>query len=175
MSQEFIDPSDWASSELLVHSSALRSYLSSRFPSLPDIDNIVQESLVRVSRLHERDHVESPKGLLFTTARNLALDVVRRQSVVAFEPLAENPDSSVYISDGNTHDQIKQKEEFALLTEAIQTLPEGCRRVLTLRVAYGLTQKEIALRLQISENTVEKHMSTGIRRCRDFFARKGLP
>jgi len=89
--------------------------------------------------------------------------------------LAENPDSSVYKSDANIAETFSKKEEFDHLTRAIQTLPEACRRVLTLRVAYGLTQKEIGARLGISENTVEKHMATGIRRCREYFGGIGLP
>jgi RNA polymerase sigma-70 factor (ECF subfamily) len=46
---------------------------------------------------------------------------------------------------------------------------------MTLRVAYGLSQREIAAQLGITENTVEKQMGNGIRRCTEFFARLGLP
>ena len=53
---------------------ALRAFLLARYPSLPDADNLVQECLVRVLRAHEREPVLSPRGLLFATARNLALD-----------------------------------------------------------------------------------------------------
>ena len=169
------DFSDWLTTEVLPHVPALRAYLAGRFPALPDIDDLVQESQIRVLRAHEQGPVRLPKALLFTTARNLALDVMRRQQVVAFEPLAENPDSSVYSSDANAAETFNRKEEFDHLTRAIQTLPEGCRRVLTLRAAFGLTQKQIAARLSISENTVEKHMANGLRRCSEYFARIGLP
>jgi RNA polymerase sigma-70 factor (ECF subfamily) len=47
--------------------------------------------------------------------------------------------------------------------------------VFTLRAVYGLSQREIAARLAISENTVEKQMSKGLRRCEEFFAARGLP
>jgi DNA-binding CsgD family transcriptional regulator len=42
-------------------------------------------------------------------------------------------------------------------------------------MAYGLSQREIASRLGITENTVERQMGKGIRRCTEFFARRGLP
>ncbi len=61
------------------------------------------------------------------------------------------------------------------MTKAIRTLPERCRQVFTLRTAYGLSQKEIAAKLGISENTVEKQMGKGIRVCTEFFAARGLP
>jgi len=169
------DSSSWLVAEVLPHGPALRAYLIGHFPTLADVDDLVQESIVRVLHTHENSPVQSPKALLFTTARHLALDAMRRQQVVSFEPLAENPDSSVYKSDANIAETFSKKEEFDHLTRAIQTLPEACRRVLTLRVAYGLTQKEIGARLGISENTVEKHMATGIRRCREYFGGIGLP
>jgi len=39
-----------------------------------------------------------------------------------------------------------------------------------LKKVYGYSQKEIAIKLDISENTVEKHIATGIKRCTQFMA-----
>ncbi len=165
----------WFAAEVAPHEATLRGYLLGQFPSLPDVDDVVQESLVRVLRAHETGRVESPRALLFTTARNLALDTVRRQRVVAFEPMTENSESFVYLSGANVAEAVSQNEEFDLLREAIQGLPERCRQVVTLRMAFGLSQREIAARLGITENTVERQMGKGIRRCTEFFARHGLP
>ena len=52
-----------------------------------------------------------------------------------------------------------------MLVKAIQGLPDRCRQVFTLRKVYGYSQKEIALRLSISENTVEQHLTKAARRC----------
>lgn len=165
----------WFAAELAPHESTLRAYLLGQFPTLPDVDDLVQESLVRVLRAHEKGRVESARALLFATARNLALDHVRRQRVVAFEPMTENADSFVFPGNANVVESVSQTEELDLLRQAIQTLPERCRQVFTLRMAYGLSQREIAARLGITENTVERQMGKGIRRCTEFFARHGLP
>lgn len=157
------------------HAASLRAYLAGRFPSLTDVDDLVQESLVRVMRAHETGPVASPRALLFATARNLAVDLIRRQQVIAFEPITEITDSSVFLGGGAIEESVSRKEEFELLTQAIQSLPERCRQVFTLRMAYGMSQREIASRLGITENTVEKQMGKGIRRCTEFFARHGLP
>jgi RNA polymerase sigma-70 factor (ECF subfamily) len=118
--------------------------------------------------------VASPRGLLFATARNLAVDALRRRQVVAFEPMAEEAGSSVYMDATDVVEAVSQSQERELLTEAIQSLPDRCRQVLTLRAVYGLSQREIAERLGISENTVEKQLCKGLRRCGDFFAARGL-
>jgi len=175
MPQQNPEQARWFAEEVQPHGPALRAYLLGRFPSLPDIDNIVQESLVRVLRASESARIGSAKALLFTMARNLALDVMRRQKVATFEPITETPDSSVFIDGIDVVETINKKQELALLTHAIQSLPERCRQVLTLRTAYGLSQKEIAAKLEITENTVEKQMGKGILRCREYFAHHGLP
>lgn len=56
-------------------------------------------------------------------------------------------------------------QELAMLVKAIQGLPDRCRQVFALRKVYGYSQKEIALRLNISENTVEQHLTKAARRC----------
>ena len=42
------DHSAWFAAEVQPHASALRSYLLARYPTLPDVDNLVLECLVRV-------------------------------------------------------------------------------------------------------------------------------
>jgi RNA polymerase sigma-70 factor (ECF subfamily) len=66
---------------------------------------------------------------------------------------------------------VARSEEIEILTEAIQSLPERCRQVLTLRKIYGLSQKEIAAQLGIAEHTVEAQTAIGVRKCAAFFAR----
>jgi len=165
---------DWFVTQVQPHTASLRSYLVARFPSLPDVDDVVQECLVRVLRAREKAPVGSPKALLFATARNLAVDLLRRQRVVAFEPIPEVTDAAVFADTIDVVETVSKQQEIGLLSQAIQSLPEGCRQVVTLRAAYGLSQRDISQRLGISENTVEKQLMKGVRRCTEFFARRGL-
>lgn len=165
----------WFAAELEPHRTAVRAYLAAQFRTLSDLDDIVQESVIRVLRAREAGPVESARALLFTTARNLALDQLRRQRVIAFEPMTETGDSFVVRGGATVPETVIHSEEIDLLRQAIAALPERCRQVVTLRMAYGLSQREIAARLGITENTVERQMGKGVRRCSEFFARHGLP
>lgn len=163
----------WFATEVQPHRPALRAWLLARFPTLPDVDDIVQESLSRLVQAREVSPIRSAKALLFTTARHLALDAVRRQRVVAFEPITDDTDPAVLTDTVDVVASVAKQQELELLTKAIQSLPERVRQILTLRTAYGLTQKQIAEKLAVSESTVEKQMAAGIRQCAAFFARGG--
>ena len=164
----------WFVEEVQPHGPELHAYLRGRFPCLGDVDNLVQESLMRVMRAHESTPVLCPRGLLFATARNLAYDVLRRHQIIAFESMAEITDSSVLISNDDVAETVSKKQELDLLEDAIRQLPDRCRQVFTLRAVYGLSQKEVAAKLEISETTVEKQMAKGTRSCTAYFARRGV-
>ena len=169
------DQSRWFAEHVQPHEAALRAFLISHFPTLTDVDDLVQDTFSRVLRAQAAGPVESPRGLMFTTARNLALDALRRRQVVSFEPMAEDNGSPVYMDVTDVVETVSRRQELELLTEAIQSLPDRCRQVFTLRAVYGLSQREIAQKLGISENTVEKQMGRGLKRCGEFFAQRGLP
>ena len=161
----------WFVNEVEPQRSAVHAWLMARFPTLPDVDNVVQESMARVFRARLKGPIAAPRAHLVTTARNLALDIVRRQRVVQMDPLTEVTESFVSADDQDVPTLVTKQEDLELLTRAIRTLPERCRQVLTLRTAYGLTQKQIAARLDVSESTVEKAMAQAIRGCAAYFAR----
>ena len=151
----------------------MRAWLLARFPTLSDVDDLVQESFARMLQARETGPIRSARALLFTTARNLALDAVRRQRVVAFEPITDDPDSPVLADSTDVIATVSKQQELELLTKAIQSLPERSRQIFTLRTAYGLTQRQIAEKMGVSESTVEKLMAQGIRLCAEFFANGG--
>ena len=68
---------------------------------------------------------------------------------------------------------VARAQELELLTKAIQSLPARCRQVITLRKIYGLSQKEVAAQLGISEHTVEAQGTIGLRKLGEYFARLG--
>ena len=65
----------WFHHEILPHEPMLRAWLRAKFPSLTDPDDLVQETFSRVLQARGTAPIASAKAFLFTTARNLALDL----------------------------------------------------------------------------------------------------
>ena len=161
---------------------ALRRKLAravSKIVPSPEIEDIVQETYVRVSQFERVASIRHPRSFLYRTARNLALDHIKRHesrtSVSLSEMEEEHGDSEALQSGLDVHEQLAAKQEFEIFCAAVQELPLQCRRVFVLRKVYGYSQKEIARALDIGESTVEKHIAYGIKRCSSFIAERTEP
>lgn len=168
MPPEFSDQTQWFEENLQPHESMLRGWLKSRFPNDCDIDDVLQESYVRVLKAREKEEMRSPKAFLFATARNLAVDLIRRKNFLRAESLVDNDTLTVLDEREGLRESISKNQELELLTKAIQALPERCRRIFTLRKVYGLSQAEIAAKMGVSVHTVSAQLTIGVRKCRDF-------
>lgn len=167
------DDHHWLVEHVLPHEPILRSWLQKNFGAQIEVDDVVQEAYGRLLRARAAGTVVSPKAFLFQSARNLALNLVRHRSYTHPAPFGDSVVAKVPDTGESVPDAVSRAEDVRLLIQAIQALPERCRQIFTLRKIYGLTQKEIAARLAISENTVEVQASIGVRKCSEYFQRHG--
>ena len=133
-----------------------------------DVDELLQETYARLlvagATAHETA-VRSIRAFCLTVARNNALDWLRRQQVVPLDLVADMGSLEMLDEGARIEEIVNAHQELELLAEAIACMPKRCRQTFTLRKIYGFTQKEIAARLNISENTVEQHLTSAARRC----------
>ncbi len=164
----------WFSETVQPHEPALRAYLLKRFPALPDHDDLVQETFLRMLRTQDKVRAGCAKAYLFAIARNTAIDLFRRGRAspcdegFALEELPaadDTPDAAAVL------DASHQRQT---LFEAVSELPPRCREVMMLRYVEGLATKEIATRLGLALPTVKVHLVKGVRDCARFFVRQGL-
>jgi len=107
-------------------------------------EDITSETFVRVWTSSEPVRVATVKGYLFTIARNLFLQGLRRNSRHV-ELDRELPDTQA-----NPYVQAEQKEEVRALLAGLQELPEVDRAALLMRAVDGMPYEEISRALGIS-------------------------
>jgi RNA polymerase sigma factor (sigma-70 family) len=71
-------------------------------------------------------------------------------------------------------DALTREEKAKLLGRALGTLPGRCRDVIYLHKIKGLSQREVAEQLRISEKTVANQVGLGVKRCEAFFRKRGI-
>lgn len=140
----------------------LRRYLARMLGNTAEAQDIAHDAHVRVYPSMTEKAPEKPEALLYTTARRLAINRLKRRSIAPFTREAANEETSASSAPGVAQ-QVIARQELQLLEKAIAALPEGCRTVLLLRKVELLSHKEIAERLGIAVSTVEKQHARALR------------
>jgi RNA polymerase sigma-70 factor (ECF subfamily) len=155
----------WFAEEVLVHEESLMRFLARSWPHPHELDDIRQETYVRVYEAAAKALPQATKSFLFTTARHLMIDRVRRQRVVSIEAvggLGELDDLNVLIDEPSSETRASARQELRRLAAALDGLPSRCRDVVWLRRVEDLPQKEVARKLGLTEKSVEKALARGV-------------
>jgi RNA polymerase sigma factor (sigma-70 family) len=154
---------------------ALKRYLRRFIPAREAADDLAQEAFLRAFAAESERMIEAPKSFLFKVAKNLALNELARQSSMATEPLGDFEGQEVLEDSSQVavDDVVDSRERIRLLARAIAALPPQCAKVFILRKMQGMSQKDIAVRLNISVRTVENHVALGLSRCRAYMRAHG--
>jgi RNA polymerase sigma-70 factor (ECF subfamily) len=142
----------------------LRRYLARMLGNPGDAEDLAHDAYVRVYEAMDGQSVERPEAFLYTTARRLALNQIKRRQIAPVKAC----DGARIIEFAATGDPsvervVMARQEWARLEGAIADLPAGCRTVLLLRKAEHLSHEEIGLKLNIAVSTVEKQHARALR------------
>lgn len=154
----------------------LRRYLGRMLRDPDEAQDLAHEAYARVYRSWEANSVSRPAGLLFTTARRLALNhIKRRASAPVTASGADNLIPFIPSPTPGVEQAVMAHQEWEQLQQAIGRLPVGCRQVLLLCKLEDLTHAEIAHRLGIAISTVEKQHARALRLLRTALAQQARP
>ena len=155
---------EWFLEAVLPHEGALRRYLFQlRAGDGDEIEDYCQEALTRVYVAAAKERPRHPKSFLFTIARRLIIDHVRRARIVQIDRVTDLESLDVPVDESDAERILSARQELALLIGAMEMLPPKCKLVMEMRRIKGLTQKQTAERLGISESAVEAHIQRGVR------------
>jgi len=145
----------------ISYQNTIRGFIS-RIVKPDDIDDIVQETFVRTYEANLKQEIKYARSYMLKTAKNLAFNHNAKwdnKFNVSIEDFVEPP---VELTSTTFEDDYESKERFLSFCKATDQLSGSVRKCFILKKVYGLSQKEIAQYLQLSESTVEKHVAKGL-------------
>jgi RNA polymerase sigma-70 factor (ECF subfamily) len=168
------DQTRWFAEEVHVHDGQLKAYLRGSFPSVRDVDDVVQESYLRIWRIKATQPVKSAKAFLYTIAKRIAIDWVRRKTTSVINGVEELDGLGVFDDGQSAVDAVSRAEIVELMIEAVASLSPRCREIVILRKFKLLTVRETALELGLKEHTIEVQLARANARIRAYLEARGI-
>lgn len=137
------------------HYSELRRYIQQKFARAGEADDIVQDTFQNILNIGTIDSIKNPRAYLYRTARNIALNRLRRKDYQngVFVELDENE-----MLDNPLERQIFAESDMRRVKHALSLLTEKDRTTFLLHRLEGKSYIEISQELGVSISSVEKRM-----------------
>lgn len=149
--------------------SPLRTYLGRLLGDRAEAQDIAHNAFVRIQPSIDSGRAREPRLLLFTIARRLALNEIRRRRNQHLDADSSATLHGIPSSEPPVEHIVAARQELGRFEEILLRIPPGCRQVFLLRKVDDLTHDEIARRLGISTKTVENHMTRAYRLLREAY------
>jgi RNA polymerase sigma-70 factor (ECF subfamily) len=138
-----------------------------------DIEDIVQETFVKSYEADLKQEITYERTYMLTTAKNLALNHVSRACERKNQSLDQMKSLPNDLTSKSLESQVQSKERFLHFCRATDTLSVEVKRVFLLKKVYGMSQKDIAEYIGLSQSTVEKHVAKGLLQCSIYLQNLG--
>jgi RNA polymerase sigma factor (sigma-70 family) len=155
----------WIAAQILPHEAELRGWLRRRLGALNgnDVDDLVQEAFARIWAA-DFAAVRNGRAYLYATVRHLLAEYARRSRIVQIELLGEIDSLSIISEEPGPDRRVGARQELDRLRAIVAGLPVQCRRAFELCKFEGLSHRDIAQRMGLSEKTIENHLTRALAR-----------
>ncbi len=134
----------------------------SRIVQPDDVEDIVQETFVKSYEADLKQDIQFTRSYMLKTAKHLALNHIAKWDNKFNDSLENDNELPVLLKSMKLEDEYTSKERFLLFCRATEQLSSSIRKCFILKKVYGMSQKEIADQMQLSQSTVEKHIAKGL-------------
>lgn len=155
----------WVATAVVKYYEELRAFIRRKVGCPAAAADILQETYIRAATAQTEGHVDNPRAYLYRVAGNLAADYLRRHRVHDTLFDAEATPDAVADREPDAERSLTAKQRLIRLKHAVAELPPRCRTVFVMRRFEDIEQDEIARRLGISRNMVEKHLRHALSYC----------
>ncbi|EPF88115.1 ECF sigma factor FemI [Acinetobacter gyllenbergii] len=145
------------------HHSWLYQWLKRRLNQSEDAADLAHDTFIRILKRKDQLYFDQPRALLTTVAKGLLINWYQRKSIekAYLEALA----SRAEYDEITPEQKLSAIESLCLINQLLNQLPERQQQVFIWSQLEGLTQQEIATRLNISTRTVMRDLVTVLTQC----------
>lgn len=149
----------------LTHYDTLRARVERRVRSPELAADIVQDCYLRIVEHDPAVRIDNPLAFLHRVIGNLTIDRLRELEVRTRGTETDEPSAEIADHAPGNEAILLGRQRLALLMQAVDELPPRCREVFILRKLRHLEYDDIAHRMGISRNMVEKHLRKALLHC----------
>lgn len=128
-----------------------------------EIDDLIQDAYCKLAGLTSVENIEKPEAFFMQMVKNLRRDRLRRDKIVQFEEFTEVSASNVKGWGPSPEEEVSARHELSLVEAVLSDLPQRCRDIFTLKRIEGLSQRDIAKRLGVTESIVENDVRKAVK------------
>jgi RNA polymerase sigma-70 factor (ECF subfamily) len=152
----------WFLDEVLPLEASLTRFLQKNWRNESDIDDFRQEIYAQVFQAAEARIPERTQAFLFSTARNLLVDRIRRKHVVPIDAVADLDVLGLTADEPGPERSAMARDVLRRLQEALDRLSPRCREAVVLKRVEGYSRRQIAQHMGIREQTVADYVAHGM-------------
>lgn len=140
---------------MLDYYKELLLYIKNKVSNKDNAQDIVQETYERVIAISNTQKIENEKALLYKVAKNLIIDLSRKNKNITEIPFEKDTHIEKYL----TEDEVIKQNQQDILMQELKKLPAKRKEAFVLHILEGYTKEEVANIMNISFQAVEKHIS----------------
>ncbi len=153
---------DWFMREVLPLEATLVQFLRQNWRNKSDIADLRQEVYMRVYEAAQKQIPEQTRSFVLTTARNMLIDRVRQERVIPIEMVNDLEALGVASDQAGPDRILLARDALRRLQAAMDRLPRRVREAVRFRKLDGLSRREIAARMGITEFAVNRYLTQGM-------------
>ncbi|ENV07499.1 hypothetical protein F966_03356 [Acinetobacter higginsii] len=145
------------------HHSWLYQWLKRRLNQSEDAADLAHDTFIRILKRKDQLYFDQPRALLTTVAKGILINWYQRKSIekAYLEALSSRPE----YDEISPEQKISAIESLCLINQLLNQMPERQQQVFIWSQLEGLTQQEIANRLNISTRTVMRDLVAVLTQC----------